>query len=227
MVFIGISYAGENVVIRVIDPGISHKSKRDTAAMFIAEIKSFLEKPISWCKVEPTGESEVFPSGDPDVYIVKVTGKISCPGEQIAHDYFSSIVNKYKDFLFYNSIVSDMISQKYPDLEFRCIQMNHTFAARIRYKKRDEWPLGWNYRNKIKFFKMVLNDEFISPNLQVIREFGSLIATEDDPTYSRTYPKEFTFKVYKKTVSKGSLKIRFEPVYHPTEEDFKTLTNME
>lgn len=227
MVFIGYSYAGNNVTIKVVDPAVIYNSKRDTAAMFIEEIKPFLETPMYWCTVEPTGESEVLATGNPEVYILQVTGEMSCH-EKSAYDYFISIANRYKRFLLNHAdIVDKMIQAKYPDLEFRCLMMNHTFATTIQYNKRKDWPTIYNYDNKIKFFKMVLNDEFISPNIEIFREHGALISTYDDPKYSHKVRKKFKFKVYKKTISKGSLKIRFETVYHPTPEDYANLSSLE
>ena len=138
MVFIGISYAGNNVTIKVVDPTVIYNSKRDTAAMFIEEIKPFLETPMYWCTVEPTGESEVFATKNPEVYTLQVTGEMSCH-EKPAYDYFISITNRYKRFLLDNAdIVDKMIQAKYPDLEFKCIMMNHTFAVTIRYNKQKD-----------------------------------------------------------------------------------------
>lgn len=223
MVFIGISYAGNNVTIKVVDPAVIYNSKRDTAAMFIEEIKQFLETPMYWCTLEPTGESKVFATENSEVYILQVTGEMSCH-EKPAYDYFKSIANRYRKFLLaYGGGIDEMIQAKYPDLEFKCIMMNHTFAASIQYKKKKHEDTENYYNNKIKFFKMVLNDEFISPTLEIFRYNGSLISTHTNPGYSLKIRKEFTFKVYKKTISKGSLKVRFETVYHPTPEDYATL----
>jgi len=213
------SYAGRNVNINVRDQLGIQKSIEDSAAMFINEIRPFLETPMDWCTVEPTGEASVFPTGEQNVYIVQITAEMSC-NEAMAYKYFKNITDRYKEFILNNSrFINGMITKQYPDLEFMGLMMNHTFVVEICYNKEH----GKHYRtNQTKFFKMVLNDKFVSPDMKMFRSLGDLI-TNGTPSPPFKVSEEFTFKIYKKTLAEDSFNIRFETVYHPTLEDIKTL----
>lgn len=224
LLLIGSSYAGSNVTVNLQSQLGIGKSNKDTAAMFVKEIQQFLENPMYWCSVEPTGEVKVVPTEQEDIVILKIIGRMTCH-EKIAYDYFKSICNRYQSFILENAaLIEEMISEKYPDLGFRALMMNFTFAVEITYKNNSAWVNRFNYAGKIKFFKMVLNDKYISPNVLMFHEHGCLIATnyDDPPSLYKEY-EEFEFEVYKRTIAKGDVNIRFETVYHPTLEEYKTV----
>ena len=212
------AHAGESVTLNLRDKAGIRKTIQDSAVMFVNEIEPFLRKPMDWCSLKPTGESEVYRTDKEDVVELVVTAELSC-NETKAYQYYKSIVNRYLKFILKNEYtINSIVKERYPDLMFSGIMMNHTVSVKVQYNTQHGSNASRFYHNKTRFFRMVLNDEFVSSDVKKFHLEGSLITTHHYPLPILKKKQKFTFRVYKKTLAKNTT-IRFDPIYHPTEEE--------
>lgn len=212
------AHSGENVRLKIKDRVSREQVILDSALQYIKEIRMFIDKPLNWCSVEPTGEVDVFPTENEKIKKLVVTAELYCD-EKIAHEYFESIAIRYKPFLLkYGRLVDQLIKKEYPDLWFQALMMNHTFAVLLKYERNYSGNKLHGQNEKMKLFRMVLNDKFTSPDVKKFQTSGFLIDTHVGPFPAFFETQKFSFLVYTKSL-KGSVNVRFEPVYHPTSEE--------
>jgi len=216
LLFLTSLYAGKNVTLDFNGKFDDANHTEDTALAIIKELRPILETPMNWCNVEPTGRFDAHTTGKRGIAKLAVEVEMTCD-ENMAYALFRNVISRHKKFLLsHRGLLRGMISTKYPDLEFVCEIHNHSLASWIKYRNAYGGDISGS--NRIKYFRMVLNDEHISPEVKKFMEYGMIVNYHRRAKAPSKTVEVFSYEVYTKTLKK-KVNVRLEPVYHPTLEE--------
>ena len=195
---------------------VSNYDKQDvdsTLASLMNDLKYFLDEPLHWCEVKPTDYFEVIEQG-PIYTRVQVQVEANC-NESVARRKFMEFWIKYDKFLYeYGNRVDAMIENIYPDYKlYWGIAINsYNF---IQLKIQPDFGGTNSSSEKVLFFRLKLNDEYLTDPMQLSMP-GSLLNTIPTSTIPEIFNRQeyYQLVIPTKLLQSGELGIDIQRQWH-------------
>ena len=164
------------------------------AIQFVRELAPLIDKPLSWCQIEPTGEIELI-SNYNSTSTFSVQMKVSCD-ERKQRAHLEALWYKYRKLLDNpdaNAIIHDLISNRYKDIKVKWGLALNDFTY-LTIIKKSEYGGTLHYNNKVLFFKFVVNGNEYHELYRVEMQ-GNLLTTIETNQVPTVFTKKVKFLV--------------------------------
>jgi len=187
------------------------KSSTDSVNAFMKELSPILDRPLSWCKVEPTGFDLQKIGKKTSDLIIQVSAVCE---DGMAKELFRNVIFRHRKFLDnYGDLVDSAFAKQYPHLTIHWGVHREKYRAWVELS--EGYGKGLGHSNKHMLFKMVLNDKFTSTKIGKISLHGTIINTTRGKSFQDETVKFFKYTVYNKTLKSDNPTVKLERVYRP------------
>lgn len=206
--------------------GFDTRDSEKTANELIEDLGYFLDKPLNWCKVTPTGDINLIRQDLNDSKVL-IKFKVECDHSE-ARMKLKKFWNKYDSFLHSNGELVDWkIERMYPDYQLRWgFAMNdYTF---IQLYLLSNFGGDKSNHNKCVFFRLIINDEMKTIPFRINMP-GSTMKIIPSNTIPNEVDYEYSFVVSipNEYLKEGNLDIKVKRVWHLVNgERYKKVNNL-
>ena len=177
------------------------------------DLEYFLEKPLNWCKVKPSGEINVMHQ-TATTSRIKMGFEIKCDHGD-ARRKLKKFWNKYENFLYrYETLIDNRIERMYPDYQLRWgLAINNYMFIQLYNLDAFGGSLG-TYNCNV-FFRLKFGEDYETIPFRINMPGNTLTVIPSNTIPDRThYVYYFTFNIPTEILTSGKVDMDIERVWH-------------
>lgn len=185
----------------------------ETLVALMEDLKPFIEKPLNWCEIKPTGEFVVMEKG-PIYSRVRIQMNATCD-ESETRQKFREFWFKYRNFLHdHGDRVDDAIECMYPDYELTWGESINSYQF-LKLGIRTVYGGTGSFHDKSLFFRLQINEEYLTDPMRLEMQGSTLklIATNTLPD-RLTSDAWFVFVIPTKLIKSNEFNVDVQRQWH-------------